>query len=562
MKEKFKNWKIGKKLSVVFVIVVICFLISAITAIVGITVIGNKLTNFYDVPYQNVIRAVMLRRDIQSMQKNMLGSVSSTDAKETADFITAAKGDIATFEGYIAYLEEHSSAKDELKQLNDAYTAMKPSRDNILQLAADNKSEEALAVYFNEFSPASLKVIDLIIKVADFQDDAAESTYDTAELIKTIVFIILIIVAIASLILIVFFARFLTKLITTPIFELEKASKLMSEGSLDVSITYESDDELGILSGSLKRLISMFQNIIPDVQQVLGSMADGDFTVKTKAESSYVGSYLPILEAMRKIKYQLTDVLSQIQDASVQVQSGAQNMSEGAGSLAEGATDQASAVEELTATITELTNQAEQDAKRAGQASIDAKRVGDDAIGSQKHMENMVMAMDNISSTSSQIEHIINTIEEIASQTNLLSLNASIEAARAGEAGRGFAVVANEIGKLASESAQAATNTRNLIQTSIQEIKKGNTIVSNTSESLNLVIHNIEAIITTINNFKDSSNKQAISMNEVSNGIEQISSVVQDTSSTAQESSAISEELFAQAESLSSLLGRFKLDKR
>ena len=111
---------------------------------------------------------------------------------------------------------------------------------------------------------------------------------------------------------------------------------------------------------------------------------------------------------------------------------------------------------------------------------------------SGEEMKGLTDAMQRINETSKQISDIIGEIEDIASQTNLLSLNAAIEAARAGEAGRGFAVVAEQIRKLADDSAQSAVHTRELIETSLQEIEKGNQITDKTAEALQKVVEGIE----------------------------------------------------------------------
>ena len=168
-------------------------------------------------------------------------------------------------------------------------------------------------------------------------------------------------------------------------------------------------------------------------------------------------------------------------------------------------------------------------------------------------------AMQRISDTSQQINHIIANIDSIASQTNLLSLNASIEAARAGESGAGFAVVANEIGQLAKQSADAVENTRNLIQAALTEVENGTVIVEQTTASLNQVISAIEGIVTEIESVAKADETQADSMTELNQGIEQISNVVENNSATAEECSATSEELSAQAYTLDDLIGHFTL---
>ena len=167
--------------------------------------------------------------------------------------------------------------------------------------------------------------------------------------------------------------------------------------------------------------------------------------------------------------------------------------------------------------------------------------------------------MNQINQTSSEVANIISEIEDIASQTNLLSLNASIEAARAGEAGKGFAVVADQIGKLASDSASSAANTRQLIENSLREIEIGNEITEKTTKSILTVIEGIQSLAESTRDISDQSMTQAEAMKQLENGIEQIAEVIQSNSAAAQETSATSEELSAQSDSLKELIGQFVL---
>lgn len=336
----------------------------------------------------------------------------------------------------------------------------------------------------------------------------------------------------------------------------------LAQGDIHTAVpAIKTGDETQILAESAQILVDNLRRVIGDIDDCLTEMSKGNFAIKSKAEASYVGDFGNIIKSIRELNRTLNETLLQIVEVAGHVAAGAGQMSENAQTLAEGATDQAGSVEELTATITNVTNAAVASASDSLRAYENAQASAENAAGSSEEIRKLTLAMERITETSKEIENIIGAIEDIASQTNLLSLNASIEAARAGEAGRGFAVVADQIGKLAADSAQSAVNTRELIVKSLEEIENGNDITIKTAEVLHHVIEDMKEFAEVVNKSSEESNRQAESMQEVEHGIEQISGVVESNSAAAEEASATSEELFAQSEHLNTLVSRFKLNK-
>lgn len=243
------------------------------------------------------------------------------------------------------------------------------------------------------------------------------------------------------------------------------------------------------------------------------------------------------------------------------VSAGALNLAEASQALAEGATDQAASAEQLQATIDEITEGLKNTVDQTNLASQEAERIAGEAEDSRTQMDLMVEAMQRISETSEMIGSVITEIEDIASQTNLLSLNASIEAARAGDAGKGFAVVADQIRTLAEQSAKAAVNTRELIESSIEEIQNGNRAAESTKKVLIGVVEDIRQLSESAKGINEISVMQAESMGQADAGVSRITDVIQANSATAQETSATSEELSAQATSMDEIVARFKLSE-
>ena len=266
-----------------------------------------------------------------------------------------------------------------------------------------------------------------------------------------------------------------------------------------------------------------------------------------------------IREALEQILGALNSMMGQINVSAEQVSCGSEQVSAGAQALSQGASEQAATVEELAVSMDDITRQIAANAKRSAQAGSRATAVSMETVESNRRMQELLEAMGEIRDGSREIAMIAKTIEEIAFQTNILSLNASVEAARAGEAGRGFAVVANEVRNLAVKSAEASGNTAVLIENSLRAVRGGVRMADDTAKSLQNVVEGVKYIEESIRGITEASGAQAGSAEQVSQGIEQISSVVQVNSATAEESAAASEELSAQAQLLKELIRKFRL---
>ena len=371
-----------------------------------------------------------------------------------------------------------------------------------------------------------------------------------------IIAILIVVVVLIS----VFIALRLATSIGKPIQLCVERIRKLSEGDLSSPVPeIHSKDETGRLAEQTASIVKNLQDLIGDIGYLLGEMARGNFSVRSRDYTYYIGDYEQLLQHVRGINKELSNTLAQINTASVQVSAGAEQVSSGAQSLAQGATEQASAVQELSATINDISSDSQRTAQLALQAKTAADNTGTELQASSEYIATLGTAMGHISESSQEISKIISTIENIAFQTNILALNAAVEAARAGVAGKGFAVVADEVRNLAHKSDQAAKATKDLIEKSIDAVNEGVDMMQKVSEAVGSVMESASVAVSGMDEVADAVQRETDSIVQITQGIDQISSVVQTNSATAEESAAASEELSGQAEMLKSLIVGFQL---
>ncbi len=448
--------------------------------------------------------------------------------------------------------------KDAVEEYRTAIEEWLNIGDKVLQLMDEGKEDEAEKAILEECTPMLKKVVELVKPLNTETDSLRQEAMERNVRITNRSAIFIVGMLLVSIAIAIFIAVRVTKMIVNPLKEVEEAMERIAQGKMQQEFTYESDDEVGLLIENVKKSCEILEESIGDLTRLLTEMADGNFDIRAK-DGVYKGDLQPILLAIRQMNRNLSSTLSQINIASDEVANGADQVSSGAQALSQGATEQASAVEELAATINDISMQVQKTADNAREASAKVTEAQNELLFSNEHMSEMIEAMQEIEQKSGDIGKIIKTIEDIAFQTNILALNAAVEAARAGEAGKGFAVVADEVRNLASKSAEAASNTTNLIEGTIQAVTNGTQIAGQTAEALRVTVESTKQVVDYVDKISNAAIEQADAINQVTQGVDQISSVVQTNSATAEESAAASQELAGQSQLLKTLVGKFHL---
>lgn len=551
-----KNLKIGKKLFVTFGIVVLLFAVIVGVAFWGLINMNASYSYQVDkvIPVNNELNN--MRRNIQASAKFVMYGI--TNKEKSGEYVENAQTCLSDLATGLEYLRKNSSIDTTL--LDGFYDNMENSKqykETIFNLITNGDNDKAIDIYYDSYYPVLVKANDYLLEARDYVDQRSELVQKESNAQITTTFILISVVSCIILLVIILLASYITRSLTRPIKEIATAAEEMENGNLKAIVTYQSKDELGILSNSMRKMMERISYYMGELTKGMEQLAAGDLDVKTR--DKFLGDFRPVQVAIRQLIDNLNSTLGQINQSADQVAIGSDQVSSGSQALSQGATEQASSIEELAATINEISTQVKTNAQNAEQGSKLASRAGMTIEEGNRQMQELICAMTDISDKSGQISKIIKTIEDIAFQTNILALNAAVEAARAGTAGKGFAVVADEVRNLASKSAEASKSTAALIEGSISAVERGTKLADETAHTLIEVVDSTKQVVTVVDNISQASNEQASSITQVTQGIDQISNVVQTNSATAEESAAASEELSSQAQMLKKLINQFKL---
>lgn len=568
MNKEKKQEKIEKKLTQSFFKISAISAFAAFVGILAIIIISARYSyslKYFGFAQGDIGEALFEFADVRS---SLRAAIGYEDQEAIDTVVKQHEENKAAFEKSFAEVENTIVSKDG----RETYDAISDELDDywelderIMELGATTdveKCRQAQELALSELSGHYNSIYSKLEELLEVKINQGNTLAGYMIILECFLIIVIIIVIIISLIISTKFGKKISKGISEPLAKLGERLKTFSQGDLSSPFPMvETGDEIELMEKDAKEMANNLNTIIHDIDTILGEMASGNYTVKSKISDKYTGDFHKLFKSMLDMKTQMTETLTSIGEASNQVSAGSGELANAAQCLAEGATDQAHSVQVLHSTISEITTSMENSAENAGDSYNKAQQYADRADNSLQEMNTMMAAMERINDTSKKIGNIISEIESIASQTNLLSLNASIEAARAGESGRGFAVVADEIRELADQSAQAAVDTRELIESSLSEVSEGNLAAERAANAIESVVSGIKQIAEFSNSLKNVVEDQADAMRNAENDVNQINEIIQSNAATAEEASATSEELFAQANVLDELVGQFQLEK-
>lgn len=568
IKKRIANLKVEGKLKVYQMTVLVMTLFLVLVALISTVVIRSnieKITKVWSpsLEYLQDLETMTAKYRIKQYQHLVESdaAVMNSCEEEIKKLESQIQDTDAKLEAIMSANSKAQKGQDDYEVANAAWEKYRGASDEILQLSREGKQQEASKLMTGEVYEAYKSFSKKLTILRDKFQVELDQAKTMANVCTVIIFIVIVAAGLAIAVVTTMIGKIITNSITEPVKQIDAAVASLRKGELSnvEMLTYESEDEFGDTIRNLKEAMGILADYVREISVEVKAIAQGDLTRNGDDITDFLGDFSELKTSLLYILKRFNSTLTEISNLAEQVSSNSSEVENASKSLADGATEQAGVIEELNATIDTVVDMAEDTAKETQNASARVKASANKANEEKEKMNELLTEMEHITEISKEIGNIITDIEDIASQTNLLSLNASIEAARAGEAGKGFAVVADQIGKLAADSAKSAVNTRDLIDKTLVEIEKGNTITRTTADAFNQIITDMESFAELAENTMEKANSQAESLEQIGQGIEQLSGVVQGNAASSEENTAISINLAEGAAKMHDRVNIFKL---
>ena len=427
----------------------------------------------------------------------------------------------------------------------------------LTELSLSNK-DAAYRRYTYEFKPKIETIGEGLDAISSRLQETADSTKERARNIALITQVLLLLAGMGAVVISLLAGRRISKKISEPILKMSDWLEEISTGIDNLNVEKEE-----IAEGStteINRMMKSFQimvNATRENSDVIEQIANGDFTVdsRVRSEGDRLGKSLSYLVR------QNNNAFSQLSQISESVAGEAANISTASQALADSCSTQASAVEELSGYAKDANDLAVQNVERSSHAFEEIESMEQAVQGGKEHMITLGDAVSDINISSERVSTVMKSIDDIAFQTNILALNAAVEAARAGTAGKGFAVVADEVRNLASKSAEAAEQSRGIIETMIQKSMQGNKLADEANQTFDEIVSKSTRITQTMKEIASASRNQQEHINKIDDEITRISAVVTQNAASSEETTAATQQLLGDAEKIRSEIRRFKIKR-
>lgn len=545
--------KISKRTTIVVITGIIFLILVAI-----VTIVSNMLNT-------EQIENTMYLNQYRLGSKNLTEAVQSYavtgDREHYDDYFKELEDDKNRDIAWDGLQENNLTQEEwaELESIAGLSDGLVPLEEAAMDAVDAGNLKDAQSVVFgddyeNTVSEISSLTDDCISKI---QERMATQTriMNTVMLISMIAFAISFLVMVQQITAILHFSK---KELLLPIIKVSDLLKIMAQGDFRTQTDMPEDEsEVGVMVAAINFMNQTFTKMISEISHTLGQMGNGNYRIAL--EEDYVGDFIAIKDSMTKIIADTSNTLSTIRTTAYEIGSGSEQLANAATDLAEGCTTQATKVADVSTAIEQMTQEMEHEANEAVEAASLSTNAGIIMDATNRKMQELKVAIDNINQCSEQINAIIGVIEDIASQTNLLSLNASIEAARAGEAGKGFAVVAEQVKTLAEQSTSAAGETRKLIENTVNAVEKGILISDEVAKDMNEVMLGAKEATDKMSAMSINIKDQSHVIQDISENIIKVAEIVDNNSAASEETAAVSEEQSAQVQIMVDMMSQFDI---